>query len=133
MNVTFDNNVLLPAILWDGSVSQKLMFDLIRRGDVKLFISEDILNEFRRVLKRDFSYSNDEIANLVSIVRLVFDIIQAEVKKHIVESDPDDDIVIACALESKSSYIITYDPDLKDMKSYNNIKIITPEAARASI
>ncbi|MBN2422959.1 PIN domain-containing protein [Candidatus Woesearchaeota archaeon] len=54
MNITFDNNVLLSAILWDGSVSQKLMYDLIRRGDVKLFVSEDIINEFKRVLKRDF-------------------------------------------------------------------------------
>ena len=64
MNVTFDNNVLLSAFLWDGSVSQKLMFELIRRGDVKFYVSEDILNEFREVLKRDFSYADGEIEEL---------------------------------------------------------------------
>ena len=133
MNVTFDNNVLLSAFLWDGSVSQKLMFELIRRGDVKFYVSEDILNEFREVLKRDFSYADGEIEELVKSVKLVFEVISAKVKKNIVKADPDDDIVIACALKSKSSYIITYDDVLLKMKSYKNIVIITPEAARASI
>ena len=133
MNITFDNNVLLSAILWDGSVSQKLLFDLIRRGDVELFVSQDILNEFRRVLKRDFSYEEQEIKPLVTLVKQVFKVVDAPVEVHVVEADPDDDIVIACAIKSKSEYIITYNDHLTDLKSYNNVKIITPEAARASI
>ncbi len=29
--VTFDTNVLLSATLWDGSVAQKLLFDMIKQ------------------------------------------------------------------------------------------------------
>ena len=38
MVVTFDTNVLLSATLWDGSVSQKLLFALIRQ-EVKIYSS----------------------------------------------------------------------------------------------
>lgn len=42
MAVTFDTNALLSATLWDGSVAQKLLFDLIRQN-VKIYSSADII------------------------------------------------------------------------------------------
>jgi predicted nucleic acid-binding protein len=53
MVVTFDTNALLSATLWDGSVAQKLLYDLIRQN-VKIYSSMEILNEYQKVLKRDF-------------------------------------------------------------------------------
>ena len=41
MGVTFDTNVLLSATLWDGSVAQKLLFDLIRQ-QVKIYSTSEI-------------------------------------------------------------------------------------------
>ncbi len=60
----FDTNVLLSSTLWDGSVAQKLVFKLIKH-DVKIFASENILSEYKKVLKRDFEYSNDKLLGIV--------------------------------------------------------------------
>jgi len=50
MVVTFDTNVLLSATLWDGSVAQKLLFDLIRRG-IKIYSTTEIISEYQEILK----------------------------------------------------------------------------------
>ena len=57
--------------------------------------------------------------------------VKPKVKVDIVKDDPDDNIIIKCALESRSKYIVTYDPHLLNLKEHNGIKIIKPEFARA--
>ncbi len=49
MGLTFDTNVLLSATLWDGSVAQKLLFDLIRQ-DVRIYSTPEILSEYQTIL-----------------------------------------------------------------------------------
>jgi len=41
--------------------------------------------------------------------------------------DPNDDMVIACALAAGVSYLVTRDPDLLTLKSYRDVKMISPE------
>ncbi|MBI5389261.1 hypothetical protein HZB01_02675 [Candidatus Woesearchaeota archaeon] len=48
----------------------------------------------------------------------------------VVKEDPDDDMIIACAVASKSQFIITYDKHLLKLKEHKGIKIIKPEEAR---
>ncbi len=50
MIVTFDTKVLLSATLWDGSVAQGLLFNLIRQG-VKIYSSPP---KFLQYLKFEF-------------------------------------------------------------------------------
>ena len=133
MNVTFDNNVLLSATLWDGSIAQKLLFDILRRGDIKIYISEDILNEYKTVLNRDFDFSEIEISNIIKTISDIVRIIKTTLSLDIVKEDKDDNAVIVCAIESNSHFLITYDPHLLNIRYYKKIKIITPEAARATI
>jgi uncharacterized protein len=130
MTVTFDNNILLSATLWDNSISQKLLFSLIRQ-DIKIYSSPEILSDYQKVLKRDFSYKDEEIAEIMKYVLSFLSIVVPEKKEKIVKKDPDDDMIIACAVESKSEYIFTYDKHLLELKEYNGIKIIRPEEARA--
>ena len=52
-------------------------------------------------------------------------------KVKVVTDDPDDNIIVECALESNSKYIITYDKHLLNLKEYGGIRIIRPEEARA--
>ncbi|MFH0876531.1 MAG: putative toxin-antitoxin system toxin component, PIN family [archaeon] len=133
MNVTFDNNVLLSSTLWDGSVSQKLLFDLIRRGDIKICVSNEILDDYKKVLKRDFEYAEGEVATILKTVYSFVTIIEVKEKIQIVFDDSDDDAIISCAVASESKYVITYDEHLLKIKQYKEIRIITPEAARAII
>jgi len=47
---------------------------------------------------------------------------------HGVVPDPDDDMIIACALEAGADYVISGDPHLLNLKHYRDIQIVTPKA-----
>lgn len=130
MAVTFDTNVLLSATLWDGSIAQKLLFDLIRQN-VKIHSSTKILSEYQEVLKRDFDFSDENIAEIMEKVLTFITLVNPTMKVEVVKEDPDDNLIIECALESISKYIITYDKHLLDIEEYQGIRVITPIEARA--
>jgi len=132
MGVTFDTNVLLSATLWNGSVAQKLLFDLIRR-EIKIYSSTEILSEYQKILKRDFDFSHEEISEVMGKVLAFVTLVNSQMKINIVKEDPDDDKIIECAIESHSKYIITYDKHLLNFKEHLGIRIIRPEEARAII
>ncbi len=130
MVVTFDTNVLLSATLWDGSVAQKLLFDLIKQN-VEIYTTTEILSEYQEVLKRDFDFSDEDIAGIMEKVLAFVTFVNPTKRVKVVKEDPDDDIIIECALESNSKYVITYDTHLLNLKEYQGIRIIKPEEARA--
>ena len=130
MVVTFDTNALLSATLWDGSVAQRLLHDLIMQN-VKIYSSLEILNEYKTVLKRDFNFSDEDVAEIMEKVLAFVTLVKPSITVDVVKEDADDNIIIECALESNSKYIVTYDLHLLKLKEYNNIQIIKPEIARA--
>ncbi|MFC1753561.1 putative toxin-antitoxin system toxin component, PIN family [Thermoproteota archaeon] len=130
MTVTLDTNVLLSATLWDGSVSQKLLFDLIRK-DIKIYSSPSILEEYQRVLKRDFDFSDGEVMNIMNKVLAFVNLVIPRIKVDVVKDDPEDNHIIECALASKSRYIVTYDKHLLIINEYAGVKMIRPEEARS--
>jgi len=130
MVVTFDTNVLLSATLWDGSVAQKLLFYLIRQ-EIKIYSTIEILSEYQKILKRDFNFSDVDVAEIREKVLSFLTLVSPKTKIKAVKDDPDDDKIIECAIASDSKYIITYDKHLLNLKEYSGIRIIRPEEARA--
>ncbi len=124
--VVFDTNVLLSSTLWDWSVSQKLLHKIIM-ADVSIFSSTEIIEEYQKVLHRDFEYSEDEINEIMTILLSFVKLVNPEEKVNIVKDDPDDNKIIECALASASSYVVTYDNHLLKLKEFRGIKIVTPE------
>lgn len=130
MAVTFDTNVLLSATLWDGSVAQKLLFDLIRQ-DVKIYSTPEILSEYQEIIKRDFDFSDEDIDEIIGNIMEFVTLVNPTTKVDVVKEDPDDNSIIECAIESNSKYIITYDKHLLNLKEHQGIRIIRPEEARS--
>ncbi|MBI2142836.1 putative toxin-antitoxin system toxin component, PIN family [Candidatus Woesearchaeota archaeon] len=123
-----DTNVLLSSTLWDGSVAQKLLFKFLK-SDAKLFSSEAIISEYKKVLKRDFEYSDDRIPAIVGKLLLFLNLVTPLEKVNIIKEDLDDNKILECALASSSDYLITYDKHLLNLRSFRNIRIMTPEHA----
>ncbi len=128
MRVVFDTNVLLSSTLWDGSVAQKLLFELIN-SDYVILSSLPIIAEYQKVLKRDFEYSDEDIVKTMEKVLSFITIIKPTKKVDIVKEEPEDNKIVECALASKSSYIITYDNHLLKFGKIGETEIITPEWA----
>mgnify|MGYP001584196491 FL=1 len=126
MRVVLDTNVLISATLWSGSVAQKLLFKLIH-ADAQIFSSVEILEEYRRVLQRDFEYAENEVAYILGKIVSFMTLISSKEKVDIVKEDPDDNKIIECALASASMCIATYDKHLLNLKEVRGIKIVKPE------
>ena len=122
----FDTNILISSTLWDGSVAQKLLYKLIEQDSV-IFSSTEILEEYQKILKRDFDYSNEEVTNIMKKVLQFITIVNPCIKVDAVKDDADDNKIIECALEGEAEYIISYDKHLLNLKEFRGIKIVKPE------
>lgn len=127
--VVFDTNVLIPLIL-PASRSTRL-FSRLEAAGWRVALSPQILAEVadklrtREPLRRWLKGSDQEIeeflAQLPTTVRLIPG---NETAAGAVPADPKDDMIIAAAVESGASYIVSEDHHLRDLKEYQGIKIL---------
>ncbi len=128
--VVFDTNVLISATLWENSVAQKFLFKCIKEN-AQIFSSQDIIEEYKEILARDFDYKEQEIGEILEKILQIITLVNPKNKIEVIKEDADDNKIIECAVESKSEYIISYDKHLLKLKEYQEIKIIRPEEALA--
>jgi len=124
--VVFDTNMLISATLWDNSVAQKFLFRCIREN-IQVFSSQEIIDEYKEILARDFDYKEQEIREMVEKILQFITLVNPKNKVSAVKEDSDDNKIIECAIESEAEYIISYDKHLLKIKKYNGIKIVRPE------
>ncbi len=107
---------------------------IIHRSDEFTGVTTDaILQDLERVLHYDriqkkFNLSEQDIVAYLAELRKVHRIISGILHVNLIHADPDDDKIIACALETKADFIITGDPHLLNLKEYKSIRIVTPRA-----
>jgi putative PIN family toxin of toxin-antitoxin system len=126
-HVVLDTNVLVSGWLWSGAPSRA-----IREAPqfVNLLTSEALVDELRDVLSRPkfakrlalLEKTNEQIvAEYLQIAQIV----EAVVIPTTIHDDPDDDIVLGCAVGGKADYIVTGDPHLLTVQQFEGIFIIT--------
>ena len=126
MKVTFDANILISSTLWQNSVSRKLLNELIEKT-IEIFTTEEILEEYVKVLKRDFIFSKEEIEEKLELILSFVTVINPLINIDKIRNDSTDNKILECAIESSSEYILSYDRHLLNLKEFRGIKIITPE------
>ena len=125
MRAVFDTNVLVAAFAAEGICSK-----ILTRGRKKQFHLIGypiILQEFERVLIKKFSATRNEAQSALKIVsEAMHNIVLPSESEQGVCRDPDDDAILACALEAKADYLVTGDVDLLELKMFKGIRIVTP-------
>ncbi len=131
IRAVLDTNVLIAAVInAKSSVTQEiyqkfliLHFTLIISPEVLEEI-EDLINRKRIAERHKLTAREREVvmSEIASLSYIVPGTTQVEIVR-----DPDDDKIIAAAVEGNADYIVSRDKDLLDLKQYQGIKIITPE------
>ncbi len=125
MIAVFDTNVFIASIITEGICSK-----LLHRARIKefsLISCPFIMTEIRRTLSKKFRLSHEEIASAIEpISEAITEIIEHKLKITDICRDADDDSVLACALAAKADYLVTGDSDLLEIRSFQDIRIITP-------
>jgi putative PIN family toxin of toxin-antitoxin system len=126
MKVVIDTNVLVSSFQ-NPQGNPKKIIDMWKKGHFIFCITEDIVFEYVEVLNRlsipirkikEFTGLFKERANVEFLVNTE--------KMEIIEDDPQDNKFIECAVAANAQYIISGDKHLRALKSFGNIKILSP-------
>lgn len=127
MKVVLDTNVFISGVFFSGPPSKILKG--WRDGRFILVLSPEILEEYRRVAEAlSKKYPPVDLTELLELIVVEADMIQAGPLKEPVSADPDDDMFIACALASGAKLIVSGDKHLLDVDGYGGIEVLNPKA-----
>jgi putative PIN family toxin of toxin-antitoxin system len=125
MRVVLDTNILVAAFVSEGICSKLLMRS--RKNQFDLLACPFILQEFERVLIKKFSATRNETHRALQIIsEATHSVVRPSPLDQPVCRAPDDDAMLACALEGRADYLVTGDEDLLELKVFKGIRIITP-------
>ncbi|MBU2559781.1 putative toxin-antitoxin system toxin component, PIN family [archaeon] len=128
MKVVLDTNVLISAFLWSGKPAEVMR--QVEVGRVKMYLSQDILEEIEVVLEKDklktpIAASGQSVRLVMNKIYSMAHVVSPTAKTSRVKEDPDDDKFLDCAVECKADYIVSGDRHLLKLEEYQRIKIIT--------
>ena len=119
-----DTNIIISSVFWRGNPHK-----VMREGMAKKFqiiTSPSIIEEATGKLRFKFKFPESQLQEYVRILMAFCEIITPASKFDAVR-DKKDNIILECAYDGKSDYIITGDKHLLDLKEFKGIKIVTPK------
>lgn len=125
-----DTNVLARFALTPRGFSARLLA-AIEAGDFLLITSEAILSEVAETLteprvRRYRRYSDAEIEAFVGTLREFAHVVPGRYEVFVVQNDPDDNHVLAAAIEGDADFVVTDDRrHLLPLKNYHRIQIVS--------
>ena len=128
MRVVLDTNQHISAIIRPNGHPAQIV-KLWRVGLIELAISPFILEEFETVVRRPriqqkYNLSDADIAEYLEVLKTFAVIVPGTITVNAVPDDPDDDVIIACAIEAEADMIISGDQHLLSLGSYQGVPIV---------
>ena len=125
LRVVLDSNVLISAVVFGGKPREIL--ERVLWGDLTLIISPAILDEVEAVLGGEkFRFSGEAARIVVQEIESLAEIVDPATAVSVVPDDPDDDRVIACALDGRADCLISGDQHLLKIGWYASLPIANP-------
>jgi uncharacterized protein len=128
MKVVFDTNVWVSALITPSGVAARLFGSLEHFQSVT---SEEILVEVERVLHYDKiqkkrGLTDEQVAHYIQFIRLISRVILVNEPVNLIQADPSDNKFLACARAAQADYIISGDPHLTRLGSFEQVEILPP-------
>ncbi len=126
LRAVLDTNVFVSAFLSRNPTSPTQ--ELIRRwqdGGYTLLVSDALLDEITEKLA-EYGIDQESIMEFLALVERLAEwvAVSPEVVLATIAADPDDDLVLACAVAGKADYLVSYDPHFEPLGGeYKGIKI----------
>lgn len=107
MKIVLDTNCLLQIV--PHSAKHRWLFDLIKRGDINLVVTIEILVEYEEQLADFYApIVADGVLQILDTLENIYPV-QVYYKWNLITTDPDDNKFSDCAVASGADYLVTYD------------------------
>ena len=125
MRVILDTNVFVSAVFF-GGVPGKIL-EAWRKGTLRLVLSLDILDEYRRVGEiLAGQYAGVDLEPLLALLVERAEIVKAPPLSEPVSTDPDDDKFLACAIAAGVTTVVSGDKHLVALAGWRGIRVLRP-------
>lgn len=123
MKAVFDTNVLVSALFWRGTPHH--CFLAAQAGLFELIISDEILNELRRVLSLKLRLPPAEVEEAIKSILAIAQRVEVTETVMIVREDPTDDKFLSVAASAKADFVVSGDKHLLRIGEFRDIRIIS--------
>ena len=112
LRAVLDTNVFVSAFLSRSPTSPTQ--ELIRRWEAQeftLLVSDALVDELaEKLIERGIA--QERVIEFLALLGRLAEWVDVpdEVVKPVIEADPDDDVILACAVVGGADYLVTYDP-----------------------
>lgn len=121
MRLVLDTNVLVSAFFWDGN--ERRVLEACKDGEHGLAVSAFILDELARVLREKFEVPPEKEAGYASQLVALAWVVDPGTIPDVIEEDPSDNRILACALEAQADAIVSGDSHLLDLEHFKGIQV----------
>jgi len=130
IKIVLDSNQFVSGFITPKGNSSKII-NLIREKKINLIISQPILKEVNRALmythiKKIHGLTDEQVSQIINNLIKLAEFVEPKLKIDAIKDDPTDNKYIECAVEGKANYIISGDHHLKDLISFQGIRIVDP-------
>lgn len=123
LKVVIDTNVFISGLLTEGGTPSIAIKAWKRTQKYQLFVTEDIIQEILRVMKR-LDVAAEIITDWDKAIRKNAIQVDPAGEITVIKEDPQDNKFLECAIEAHADYIVTGDKHLKKLNEFEGIKIV---------
>jgi putative PIN family toxin of toxin-antitoxin system len=132
VRAVLDTNTVVSGFLWGGNPGRLL--DFARAGKIRVYTTAELIAELEDVLNRpklsrqvQAKGGNPQI--VIAKWAEMTEVVTSARGVSVVDADPDDNAVIACAVAALADLVISGDKHLLDLKQYGNARIVNAAEA----
>ena len=130
LKVVLDANIFVIAVLKPHSDLARI-FDWLKEDKIRIVLSDDILSEIKAVLlypkiKKRHRQTRKEIEEFLKKTVRAGILTQGKIDISPIKEDHSDNKYVSAALEAKADFIISGNHHLRDLKTFQGIRILDP-------
>lgn len=131
LKVVFDTNIFVMAAgMPGGYIDYWLDLAAPPGNKFKLYTSPAILAEVQEKLESRVELARPLAVEYINRIKGIATVVHPTQKINVVANDPDDNMVLECAVEADADIIVSADKDLLKLRRYGNAQIQHPTNLR---
>ena len=122
ITAVFDTNILFSATGWRGNPFQCV--ERARAGEIQAVTCPELVEELAEKLDLRLHFSAEQVAETLADYLGFLRVVQIPKVLNAVPRDPEDNMVLECAIEGQAQYVVSGDNDLLVLKEFRGIQIV---------